>query len=112
MEAWHFPRKLQPACRERYLSTWLAAEFRESNEVALSKDLAAKRRITPQAGEDVFFASRAIDRFAIHSGGLSFSHLNGRNDFLMEFPNAIPGTSVTMRHAHGGEAAAMPSVNP
>lgn len=52
------------------------------------------------SGEGVFFSSRALDRFAIHSGGLSFSHMRGRDDFLFDHDDSIHGTTVLMRHAH------------
>lgn len=52
------------------------------------------------SGEGVFFSSRALDRFAIRSGGLSFSHTRGHDDFLMDHHEFVRGTTVLMRHAH------------
>lgn len=51
-------------------------------------------------GEGVFFTSRAIDRFVILSGDLSFSHEKGGRDFLLGHDDVHRGTTVVMRHAH------------
>lgn len=52
------------------------------------------------SGEGVFFSSRAVDRFAIFSGGLSFSHEKDGRDFLFGHDDVHRGTTVVMRHAH------------
>ena len=52
------------------------------------------------SGEGVFFTSRAVDRFVIFSGGLSFSHDGGENDFLFGHDDVRRGTTVVLRHAH------------
>ncbi len=52
------------------------------------------------SGEGVFFTSRAVDRFVIFSGGLSFSHEKDGHDFLVGHDDLYQGTTVVMRHAH------------
>lgn len=52
------------------------------------------------SGEGVFFSSRALDVFAIFAGGLSFSHVRGRDDHLVDSLAPAHGTQVLMRHAH------------
>lgn len=52
------------------------------------------------SGEGVFFTSRALDRFVILSGGLSFTHSRGESDFLHDHADMTLGTTVMMRHAH------------
>lgn len=52
------------------------------------------------SGEGVFFSSRALDEFTIYAGGLSFSHVRGQDDYLIEGAESLQGTQVVMRHAH------------
>ncbi|KVD28759.1 hypothetical protein WK92_15365 [Burkholderia ubonensis] len=54
------------------------------------------------SGEGVFFSSRAFDRFMIASGGLTFDHMNGEDDFLFEFEDdkGREGTAVVMSHGN------------
>ncbi|MBN9460136.1 MAG: STAS-like domain-containing protein [Burkholderiales bacterium] len=48
------------------------------------------------SGEGVFFTSRVLDRFAIQSGGLSFSHHKGGLDFLFDHRGVHRGTTVVL----------------
>ncbi len=52
------------------------------------------------SGEGVFFTSRAVDRFVIFSGGLSFSHEKVGHDFPFGHDDVHQGTTVVTRHAH------------
>ena len=49
-------------------------------------------------GEGIFFTSRMFDAFVILSGGVFFSHETAqKEDWLLEGPESVDGTSVFMR---------------
>lgn len=62
-------------------------------ELAKGKLTTAPER---HSGEGIFFTSRMLDTFDIHSGDLHFVHRNGRPDVLAGQQDAIEGTLVTM----------------
>ena len=49
------------------------------------------------SGEGIFFTSRVMDGFDIHSGRLHFRHYRGTRDVLEERSAEIAGTRVSMR---------------
>ena len=49
------------------------------------------------SGEGIFFTSRVMDTFDIHSGRLHFRHDGGNRDVLVERTSDLQGTCVTMR---------------
>ena len=49
------------------------------------------------SGEGIFFTSRLMDTFDIHSGRLHFKHDRGVRDVLVERTADVTGTRVTMR---------------
>jgi len=63
-------------------------------ELAKGKLTTAPER---HSGEGIFFTSRVMDAFDIHSGQLHFKHDRGKRDVLEERTSEMPGTRVTMR---------------
>jgi len=81
----------------------IAAAFGLSDPRESILELSKGKLTTDQSrhsGEGIFFTSRMMDKYAIASGRLQFSHDSFCEDWLLEQGADVPGTTVRMEVLH------------